>query len=104
MADHKIQLAMKGASVHCKPKLENLKYTVGDTFTFSSKNGAIRAQWSVPGVKPPAKVQAPLGGSLTTYPLPKEPFRCMCGLTLPDGTQVGWPKDKNSGNQTGGGN
>jgi hypothetical protein len=109
MTDHSIKFILTVQNglqtVKTHPDLRTFKYDVGDTFTFTSDHGDLRAQCSVPGVAaiPVTPISAPKGSSFTTYPLPKEPFLCNCGLTLADGTEVGWPHDSNAGNQTGGG-
>jgi hypothetical protein len=101
MADHKIKLIL---TVRTEPDLLTLKYNVGDTFTFTSDDGEITSQCQAPPGWGPAPMTAPKGGSFTTFPLPKEPFACNCGLTLPGGKRVGWPADPKAGNSTGGGN
>jgi hypothetical protein len=109
MANHLIKFILTVQNglqtVRTQPDLGTLKYKVGDTFTFTSNDGALRAQCSVPGVAnvPVTPISASKGGFFTTYPLPEEPFLCHCGLTLADGAEVGWPHDPNAGNMTGGG-
>ena len=103
MANHVIKLIL---TVRTEPDLDTFKYNIGDTFTFTSDDGDVRSQCSVPAV--PAigltPMRVPKGGTFTTYPLPKEPFSCNCGLTLAGGVEVGWPHDPDAGNMTGGGN
>ena len=101
MADHKIKLML---TVRTEPDLKEFDYKIGDTFTFTSDDGEITSQCEAPPGWPQGPMTAPKGGSFTTFPLPKEPFKCNCGLKLPDGRIVGWPADPKAGNSTSGGN
>ena len=94
MKAHVIKLRVEGKHVKSDPDVSKEHFAVGDTLTFVSHDGKPTVQFDTPHPFSAAKFE---DGDQPVQVVNSGHFKFHCGVVLPNGESIGWPKDRNSG-------